>query len=275
MNNMDNLRSYDNVEYLQVHELSDKELFEYYNLKMNTAQSNAEFIEKEVITGGGYQRANICEIGGGNGKLLYCLEEKGLLRKGINYEVSKSRCELAVKFAEISSSQNVEIRNCNFLEDIIEQNEYDCIVMVDIVLQIISPLYDAAESDTINWIKTALKKGGYLFIEIVDYSDMIKYIKNKGSMYTWKEFSKGDPFQYSLDKFSIDKDNNLICEKKFIGRDNDKRDYFKNVIHSYTLEEITRILEMNGFSTKFYLCNDSSLPESERNNTYRILAKKV
>lgn len=53
MNNMDNLRSYDNVEYLQVHELSDKELFEYYNLKMNTAQSNAEFIEKEVITGGG------------------------------------------------------------------------------------------------------------------------------------------------------------------------------------------------------------------------------
>lgn len=52
MNNMDNLRSYDNVEYLQVHELSDKELFEYYNLKMNTAQSNAEFIEKEVITGG-------------------------------------------------------------------------------------------------------------------------------------------------------------------------------------------------------------------------------
>lgn len=77
------------------------------------------------------------------------------MRKGINYEVSKSRCELAVKFAEISSSQNVEIRNCNFLEDIIEQNEYDCIVMVDIVLQIISPLYDAAESDTINWIKTA------------------------------------------------------------------------------------------------------------------------
>lgn len=147
--------------------------------------------------------------------------------------------------------------------------------MVDIVLQIVSPLYDLAESDTIRWVKKGLKKGGYLFIEIVDYSDMIKNIENKGEIYTWKEFSEGDPFQYSLDKFSIDKDKNLVCEKRFIGRDNEKRDYFKNVIHSYTPKELSEILERNGFNVKVYQCNDSSLPENERNNTYRVLAKKV
>lgn len=175
----------------------------------------------------------------------------------------------------MTTSQNVEIRNCNFLEDRIEQNEYDCIVMVDIVLQIISPLYDLAEHDTIEWVKKALKKDGYLFVEIVDYSEMINDIQNKGEKYTWKEFPLGDPFQYSLDKFSVDKDKNLVCEKRFIGRDNEKRDFFKNVIRSYTPEELLKILELNGFCGKIYLCEDDSLPESERNNTYRILAQKI
>lgn len=273
MNNMNNLKSYDGVESLQAYELSRKELLEYYNLKMETAQDNVEFMEKNIFRGGGIN--NICEIGGGNGKLLYCLEKKGLLKKGINYEVSESRCALAEKFAELASSKNVETRNCNFLEDKTEQNEYDCIVMVDIVLQIISPLYDSAEHDTIEWIKRALKKDGYLFIEIVDYSEMINNIQNKGEKYTWIEFPEGDPFQYSLDKFSVDKDKNLVCEKRFIGRDNKKRDSFKNVIRSYTSEELLKILELNGFCGKIYLCEDNSLPENEKNNTYRILAKKL
>lgn len=275
MDNMDNLRSYDNVEYLQAHKFSDKELHEYFNLKMKTAQSNVEFIEKEIIIGEGYNKLNVCEIGGGNGKLLFSLEKKGLLKQGINYEVSKNRCDLADKFAQILSSRVVETQNRNFLEDKTKQDEYDCIVMVDIVLQIISPLYDLAEYDTIQWVKRALKKGGYLFIECVDYSDMIENIEKKGEICTWQEFPQDDPFQYSLDKFSIDGDNNLVCEKTFIGRDNDKRDYFKNVIHSYTEKEIVDILKKNDFNVKVYSCNDASLPTDEKNNTYRILARKL
>ena len=51
MNNMDNLQSYDKVEYYQAHE----ELHKYCSLKMETAQHNLEFIEKEIfsIRGGG------------------------------------------------------------------------------------------------------------------------------------------------------------------------------------------------------------------------------
>lgn len=53
MNNMDNLQSYDNVEYMQAHELSEEALYKYFNLKMKTAQSNVEFMEKEIFTRGG------------------------------------------------------------------------------------------------------------------------------------------------------------------------------------------------------------------------------
>lgn len=53
MNNMDNLQSYDNVEYMQAHEMPDGELQKYFDLKMATAEGNAGFIRTEIITGGG------------------------------------------------------------------------------------------------------------------------------------------------------------------------------------------------------------------------------
>lgn len=169
----------------------------------------------------------------------------------------------------------MEIKNCNFLDDETKKEQFDCIIMVDIVWQLISPLYDFAQQDMLRWLKAALKQDGYLFIEIIDYSDVMQRIEKEGILRTWIEFPEGDPFQYSLDKFSIDPDNNLVCEKFFIGRNNHVRDYFKNVIRSYTKEEITQILTKNGFDSRIYPCYDETLPEIERNSTFRILARKL
>lgn len=272
MDNMDNLRSYDNVEYLQAHEFTNEELHDYCRLKMQTAQSNVKFIANNIAGG---QLLHVCEIGGGNGKLLYCLEKQGILGKGINYEVSKNRCDLSERFARILFSKCVETRNKNFLEDEIQADEYDCIVMVDIVMQIIAPLYDLAERETIDWVYGSLKKGGYLFMEIVDYSNIINRIEREGELHIWEEFPKDDPFEYSLQKFSVDEDKNLVCEKRFIGRNNGKRDFIKNVIRSYTPKEISGILSAKGFETEIIPYEEDSLNESERNATFRILAKKV
>ena len=52
MNNMNNLKSYDGVEALQAYKLSKQELLEYYNLKMETARDNVEFMEKNIFRGG-------------------------------------------------------------------------------------------------------------------------------------------------------------------------------------------------------------------------------
>ena len=271
MNNLDNLHSYDNVEYVQCHELSDDELRRYCDIKMESARSNTEFIEKIILGGGGHIfPIDVCEIGGGNGKLLYSLERKGFLKSGINYEVSKSRCELAEKFAKLLSCQNVQIRNQNFLEDTTKENAFDCIIMVDIVWQLIAPLYDLAERDMLQWIKKSLKKGGYLFLEIQDDTHIIDQIKREKVLRTWVEFPEADPFQYSLSKITIDNDNNIVNEKYFIGRNNNMRDYFKNVIRPYTQEEITNILKSD-FAVSVY-----QLPLNEReNNEFRILAKKI
>lgn len=271
MNNLDNLHSYDKVEYVQLHGLSEEELCKYCELKMMSAQSNVQFIEKEIW--GGRFPLNICEIGGGNGKLLYCLEKKGILQQGVNYEVSKSRCDLANKFAEILSCKKVENVNLNFLEDRTKENIFDCIIMVDIVFQLITPLYDLAEEDLLKWVTKALKKGGFLVLEINDYSTVIDYAKRLGQVCWWEEFQAPDPFQYSLQKMTVDIDRNLINEKCFINRKGDGRDYFKNVIRSYKEEEITKLLIKEGFEVSVY---QLKIPVGEiQDSTYRIRARKV
>ncbi len=275
MNNMDNLGSYDHVEYIQGHHFSDKELRRYCDLKMSSAQENADFIEQQIYTG--KTGLDICEIGGGNGKLLYCLEKRNLLKHGVNYEVSNSRCLLASRFADLLSCYRVENRNQNFLEDKTREDEFDCIIMVDIVLQIIVPLYDLAEEETFRWVAKALKKHGYLYLEIIDYSYLMKQIEKEGVLRIWEEFPQADPFEYCLQKMSLDQDHNLVNEKCFIQRDSNARDYFKNVIHSYTPEQLEHILDKNGFSVTVYPCCRTSGEQQDEymsGHTYRILARK-
>ena len=161
MNNKEiNLHSYDNVEKHCLYEYDKEELSLYLQNKLDSAKSDASFIKKNIFKD---KCLNVCEIGSGNSKLLYLLEQQGILKKGIGYEISHSRWMLANKFKEILKCKNIENINKNFLEDKIIKNSFDLIIMVDIVLQIISPLYDNAEAETLNWVYESLNKGGVSF----------------------------------------------------------------------------------------------------------------
>ncbi len=79
MSNKSNLDSYDNVEALQLHSLSNEEMQAYIDAKLKSAESNCKFIKDYVYTGTPLQ---ICEIGSGNSKLLYTLEKDNILGGG-------------------------------------------------------------------------------------------------------------------------------------------------------------------------------------------------
>lgn len=94
MRNEKNLKSYDSAESLQCG-FDEASLKQYLYLKLKSADYNIKFIKEKL---GGENGENIIEIGGGNGKLLYRLEQEGYVNKAINFEVSESRCKLAEKF---------------------------------------------------------------------------------------------------------------------------------------------------------------------------------
>ena len=111
MNNLNNLKSYDDVENLD--RFTEQSFNDYCKLKLVTCKEDVDFIKRNIYEG---TMLDICEIGGGNGKLLYSLEKEGILNKGVNYEVSESRYCFAQKFADWMKSKRVVNVNKNVLE---------------------------------------------------------------------------------------------------------------------------------------------------------------
>ena len=107
-----NLNAYEGVESLS--RFSDEDFKRYCTDKLASVEKHIHFIKKHVIHSG-YQ-GRVLEIGSGNGKLLFRLEQEGLLEKGFGYEVSQSRCLFAEKFKNHVNSKKVEIVNENFLQ---------------------------------------------------------------------------------------------------------------------------------------------------------------
>ncbi len=261
MDNRENLSSYDRVEELQLN-MTNEELAEYLESKLASAKYDVEFISRRILFGNRISTA--VEIGGGNGKLLFELIRRGIIEKGINFEVSTSRCRLCRRFAELLGDRSIEVRNENFLDSEYINPEVDLIIGVDVVIQIISPLYDSAEEDAITWAYNSLKRGGVLYLEMNDYTEMIKHIsQNGGVIREWAEFEESDPFRYSLNKYEIDNDGFIIMNKVFLGRDGLIKDHMRNVVKSYTPTHIRTILEEKGFKVEVY-----DVPKSEYNLDY-------
>ena len=107
-----NLNAYEGVESLS--RFSDEDFKRYCTEKLTSVEKQIHFIKKNVIHPG-YQ-GRVLEIGSGNGKLLFRLEQEGLLEKGVGYEVSQSRCRFAEKFKNYVNSNKVKIVNEDFLQ---------------------------------------------------------------------------------------------------------------------------------------------------------------
>lgn len=238
---MKNLLSYDGVELID--RFSELEFENYCTEKLRSCDKHVEFIKK--IPG---SIKKICEIGSGNSKLLYNLEKNNLLERGVGYEVSRSRYLFAEKFKKRYAYNKVENRNVDVLQDKTE-DKFDLIIGVDIVMQLIAPLYKSAEVDLLKWVSEHLEENGYFLVEIQDFTNELKRLSlNKGKpIREWQEFSETDPFQYMLTEIAKDLDGNLIYNKRFISRENRDVEQFVNVIKPYSKKELLKMLNEHKF----------------------------
>ncbi len=276
MNNKENLVSYQNVESIQLN-LPDDEFKKYCELKLQSAEDDMAFIRGHIYQD---KPMDVCEIGCGNGKLLLSMERENMISHAVGYEVSETRCKFANRFLNRYGSKKVRIINDNFLDDRGNVSDrgglYDLIILVDIVLLIISPLYDRAEYDAMQWIYHNLRKGGTVLFELEDYSKQIAHIQKEGVYRFWEEFPKDDPFKYGLYKLNLDKDGNIVDDKLFIRRNNCGEERFTNIIKSYTRKESLEMLsryEMNAGIYPYYHENDA-IECSNKHDLYRIVARK-
>ena len=155
MNNVDNLKSYNDVEKVQL-TLSDVDFEKYCSDKLESAKGNVAFIREHIYDG---KPMSVCEIGSGNSKLLYSLERESIINEAVGYEVSEARYRFAEKWKEKIGIKKVRNIHSNFLDDN-SSSTYDLIIFVDIVFQIVANLYDGAEDAALSWVYSHLSRGG-------------------------------------------------------------------------------------------------------------------
>lgn len=240
-NNHINLSAYDNIENLE--NFTDEQFINYCNNKLIGCEKHLHFINNLDLP----KKIDICEIGSGNSKLLYKLEMAERINKAIGIEISKSRYQFAEKFKKYINSSRVENLNQNVF-DMDFQIEFDLIIAVDIVLQLIVPISNNSEEKIMNWIYNNLKENGYIVFELWTFLSILEQLNlSNNSLKLWDEFPNSDPFKYILSDIKIDEDDNIIWKKRFIKRDSYEESNFNNILKPYKKEEISDILLKYGF----------------------------
>ena len=280
MDNHQNLKCYEGVESVQLR-LPEKEFDAYMQDKLRSADSDLEFIKQRVFEKRG--KLDVCEIGSGNSKLLYRLEADDVIKnKAVGYEVAESRYRLAEKFKSALQSKLVDNRHQNFL-DAPPEEQYDLIIMVDIVLQMIASWDAEAEAQAMDWLYQSIYRGGYIFLELEDFSSVLHEIDmdGRGEYRKWDEFPPSDPYAYGLYRMTKDDDGNLVDEKIFLKREDHSVEKNRAAFKSYTREQIKALLESVGFSVEIcdYYNTDAEREAARkdglyRETLYRVLAKK-
>lgn len=267
-----NLTSYDSVESLE--NFDSKGFESYCQEKLKSCSKHAQFIKEHCASDKNWQ-GNVCEIGSGNSRLLYRLEQEQLLQKGLGIEISTSRHTFAEAFKKSIGAEKVENINSNIFE-ISPPQEFDLLLGVDIALQLMTPISDTAERQLFSWMRRAVKADGYLILEMWNLEKVLHQLElAAGCLQYWKEFPKSDPWEFILMQVQQNDDKDLVWKKTFLKRNSMERSYFNNVIRPYNKDRITNLLRMNGFENVRIFDYWQSPGDVNDEGEYIVLAQKA
>lgn len=268
-----NLSSYNGIENLN--NFNNESFKKYCKEKIISCSDRVKYIKENCCNNNSNWSGKICEIGSGNSKLLYNLEKNSLLEEGIGFEISKSRYLFAEKFKKYVNSQKVKNINDNFLL-VDPLTNYDLVIAVDNAFQIITPLSEDAEYQTLNWISETLKTGGYLLLELWNcdnYLEMIKLSDNR-TLRIWESFEKNDPWEYMLCEIKINRQKDLLWKKFYKKRNSNEQSESQVIIRPYSINAISKKLKKFGFKILKPKSKESENFFNNRKGEYYILAQK-
>ena len=259
-----NLTAYGDVESLD--RFTQESFRAYCDTKLRECDPEVALLLKHCVNE--RWQARVCEIGSGSSKLLYRLEKEGLLREGVGVEVSLSRHKFAEAFKTYAGSRHVQNIHGSFL-DLQPLAGFDAVIAVDIVFQLIAPLFATAESATLNWIWRSLRPGGYLLLELRELKEIAALFSASGQseIRLWDRFPSPDPFEFCLSTISLGPAGLVVWKKTFLRRGSSERSQFEHVLKPYAPAEMIAALQKAGFSSTVLL--PGWAPE-----TYVLLAER-
>lgn len=242
-----NYTAYEGVENLS--RFTDRTLIDYFKDKLSSCSKHISFI-KNIFP---KKKLNVLEVGSGSGKLLFRLEQEKMLKHGIGFELSTSRCSFSSKFSDYLKSRLVDIYNEDFLNNkLIEK--FDIIIGIDVVINLIAAIDENYLDKFFTLALENLNNDGKIILESITLKREINSIKNseKGIFYTWKRFLDSDPFKYGLDEMSFDSKKNIIWKKYFISRMNEREEMFVNALKPISKKDMILVAEKHFLQVEFH-----------------------
>ena len=220
---------------------SEDTLEAYRKEKLKSVEKNVKFVKDNCG-----KNLKVLEIGSGNSKFLYALEEKGLLNYGYGVEISNSRVKFANKWKKDLKNKNVY----NYEDNILNVNfEYlgnsNLVYCVDLAFQFINPLKPGSDKELLTTIYNHLQPGGKLILELDTHKRLVNQMENN-SLKTWQEFDKSDPWRYLLWECSL-QGHNIEINKTFIKRDLTDTSVSKVILKNYERHDIISMMKNVGF----------------------------
>jgi SAM-dependent methyltransferase len=210
-----NLTAYEGVESLG--RFSREEFLKYCDDRLKSCDKHIAFLRQRFPG----RPLRVLEIGSGSGKLLFRLEQEGMIEFGLGFEVSRSRCLFAEEFAKYSKSKKVRIRNEDFIEACLHGDFFDIVIGIDVVANLIGAVSPTHIQKMLAKASSCLLPGGSIILEFMTCEREMNFIEQSGSgVYrTWKRFDESDPFRFGLDEITRDTLSNIVWNKEFIARD--------------------------------------------------------
>ena len=219
-----NYTAYEKVENLN--NFTKKSFNQYCKNKIEECSNQIDFLKKNIIKND--WTGNVCEIGSGNGKLLFRLEKEKLINKAIGYEISKSRYKFSKQFKRYIKSKNVIIKNNNFIDMEVPKEKFDLIIGVDVVFNLISAVSLTQAKKILQLSYLSLRKNGFLILEVASYEKIISKLKKNKNYKKTFYFDEADPFKLVNHTYEL-KNNNLLIKKEFLSKKG-YFDYFMNLL---------------------------------------------
>jgi hypothetical protein len=240
-----NLTAYHNYE--QFNDGFDVEA--YRNDKIVSADGHVSFIRSML----GDKKLSVLELGSGNSKTLYALENNGLLETGYGIEISKERHLFAERWKSNSGFSKVRNICCDFTDYGLSEFKYiDLMFCVDLAFQFAEPAREGSDIKILSETLKALNPGGFVVLELCGIKKMLgeHAIERK----SWEEFPESDPWRFSLWDCLYDKSKKFLNWKKiFIKRDGAEFCESEITLRIYSKEDISKTLSEAGFEgVSFY-----------------------
>ena len=149
-----NLTAYEGVENLE--RFAPADFRKYCDDKLKECDKHIAFLRQHFPG----RPLRVLKIGSGSGKLLFRLEREGMIEHGVGFEVSRSRCYFAEKFAKYCESKNVSVRNEDFIEADLHGEDFDVVIGIDVVTNLIGAISEIHTQKMLAKAHSCLVAGG-------------------------------------------------------------------------------------------------------------------